>query len=77
MLGPKLIHVKQSHIMTHLILFLTWLIPHCYWDLDSSFTKKLNPRLAKRPLKSNGRLANRGLTFLVKVVTGVPFTNMD
>ena len=32
----------------------------------ASFTKEVNPRLAKRPLKTNGRLANRGLTSLVK-----------
>ena len=31
----------------------------------ASFTKEVNPRLAKRPLKTNGRLANRGLTALV------------
>ena len=31
----------------------------------ASFTKEVNPRLAKRPLVFNGRLANRGLTFLV------------
>ena len=35
-----------------------------------SFTKEVNPRLAKRPLVSNGRLANRGLTSLVKETTG-------
>ena len=28
----------------------------------ASITKEANPRLAKRPLKTNGRLANRGLT---------------
>ena len=33
------------------------------------FTKEVNPRLAKRPLKSNGRLANRGLTSFVKDAT--------
>ena len=27
-----------------------------------SFTKEVKPQLAKRPLKSNGRLAYRGLT---------------
>ena len=32
------------------------------------FTKEVNPRLAKRPLKTNGRL-NRGLTSLVKEAT--------
>ena len=30
------------------------------------FTKEVNPRLAKHPLETNGRLANRGLTSLVK-----------
>ena len=35
----------------------------------ASFTKVVNPRLAKRPLKTNGRLANRGLTTLVKEAT--------
>ena len=34
-----------------------------------SFTKEVNPRLAKRPLVYNGRLANRGLTSLVKETT--------
>ena len=32
----------------------------------ASFTKEVRPRLAKRPLELNGRLANRGLTSLVK-----------
>ena len=36
----------------------------------ASFTKEVYPRLAKRPLKTNGRLANRGLTSLVKEDTG-------
>ena len=31
----------------------------------ASFTKGVNSRLAQRPLVSNGRLANRGLTSLV------------
>ena len=42
-----------------------------WWNQDSSrgveqpstsdlFTKEVNPRLAKRPLKINGRLPNRG-----------------
>ena len=30
------------------------------------FIKEVNRRLAKRPLKTNGRLANRELTSLVK-----------
>ena len=37
----------------------------------ASFTKEVNPRLAKRPLVFNGRLANRGLTSLVKEATGL------
>ena len=40
------------------------------WRPVASFTKEVNPRLAKRPLKTNGRLANRGLTSLVKEATG-------
>ena len=35
----------------------------------ASFVKEVNPRLAKRPLVFNGRLANRGLTSLVKDAT--------
>ena len=37
----------------------------------ASFTKEVNRRLAKRPLKTNGRLTNRQLTSLVKEATGV------
>ena len=36
----------------------------------ASFTKEVNRRLAKRPLKINGRLANSQLTSLVKEATG-------
>ena len=36
----------------------------------ASFTKELHPWLAKRPLKTNGRLANCGLTSLIKGATG-------
>ena len=35
----------------------------------ASFTKEVNPRLAKRPLVFNGRLVNRGLTSLIKEAT--------
>ena len=35
----------------------------------ASLTKEVNWRLAKRPLKTNGRLANRQLTSLVKEAT--------
>ena len=52
----------------------------CVVELDSivlgnglphvaSFTKEVNLRLAKRPLKTNGRLANHRLTSLVKEAT--------
>ena len=37
----------------------------------ASFTEEVNPRLAKRPLKTNGRLVNHGLTSLVKEATAV------
>ena len=35
----------------------------------ASFTKEVNPQLAKRPLKTNGHLANLKLTSLVKEAT--------
>ena len=35
----------------------------------ASFTKEVNRRLAKWPLKTNGRLANRRLSPLVKETT--------
>ena len=37
----------------------------------TSFTKEVNPRLAKRPLITNACLANLELTSLVKEATGV------
>ena len=37
----------------------------------ASFTKEVNSRLAKRPLKTNRRLANRGLTSWAKEATEV------
>ena len=37
----------------------------------ASFTKEDNPQLAKRPLKTNGHLANLELTSLVKEATDV------
>ena len=36
----------------------------------ASFNKEVNPGLAKRPLETNGRLANRKLTSFVKETTG-------
>ena len=36
----------------------------------ASLTYEVNLRLAKRPLKSNGRLAYRGLTSIVKEAFG-------
>ena len=35
------------------------------------FTKEVNPRLAKRPSKTNGRLGNCEFTSLVKEATGI------
>ena len=43
----------------------------------ASFTNAVNPRLAKRPLIFNGRLANRGLTSLVKEATGLDELTWD
>ena len=40
----------------------------------ASFTKKVNTRVAKRPLKTNGRLANRGWTSSVKEARAVWMT---
>ena len=40
----------------------------------ASFTKEVNRRLAKCPLKTSGRLANLGLTSLEKEATGVGVT---
>ena len=40
---------------------------------DVIMTKEINPRLAKRPLKTNGRLVNLELTSLVKEATGAYF----
>ena len=39
----------------------------------ASITKEVNPRLAKRPLVFNGRLANHGLTSLVIEATVVSY----
>ena len=41
----------------------------------ASLTKEVNPRLAKRPLVFNGRLANRELASLVKRL--LAFFDMD
>ena len=41
------------------------------WQPVASFTKEVNPWLTKRPLTTNGRLANRGLTSSVKEATDV------
>ena len=41
----------------------------------ASLTKEVNSGLAKCPLVFNRRLANRGLTSLVKEATGVSFTD--
>ena len=43
-----------------------WTIQSAIYQPAASFTKEVNLWLAKRPLETNGRLANRGLTSLVK-----------
>ena len=45
------------------------------WPVDS-FTKEINPRLAKRPLETNGRLANVVLTSLLKEATSRVWYNI-
>ena len=50
----------------HTMLYTAW----AAWLAVASFTKEVNPWLAKRPLVFYGRLANRGLTSLVKEATG-------
>ena len=53
-----------------------------YWtfitpfSLLASFAEEVNSRLAKCPLVFNGRLANCGLTSLVKEATGLKFTRL-
>ena len=47
---------------------------HGCWGPVVSFTKEVNWRLAKRSLKTNGRLANRQLTSLVKEATDILVT---
>ena len=41
----------------------------------ASFIKEVNPRLAKRALKTNGRLANPEVTFLVKEALAIWVAN--
>ena len=43
----------------------------------ASFAKEVNLRLAECQLKTNGRLVNLGLTFLIKEATVAHFTDMD
>ena len=42
----------------------------------ANLVKKINQRIAKRPLNTNGRLADRGLTSLVKEATGIHVINL-
>ena len=67
----------------HLIKILVWAKRNYYliwivmqkllskWTPVASFTKEVNLRLPKRPLKTSWHLANRGLTSFVKEATGV------
>ena len=47
-----------------------WIATTTQYLPEASFTKEINPRLAKRPFKTNGRKANHGLASLVKEATG-------
>ena len=51
-----------------------WTLLSGYWHASTvaSFTKEVHPRLAKRPLIFNGRLANPGVTSLVKEPASTP-----
>ena len=51
------------------VIFEMRLLKRRCWRSVPSFTKGVNPRLAKRPLVFNGLLANRGLTSLGKEAT--------
>ena len=53
-----MLKIRLSH--DRLIFYMGILIP------VASFTKEVNWRLAKRPLRTNGRLADLQLTSLVK-----------
>ena len=66
--GP-LASVAMMSIMSVREVFAVF-FANAFQLIVASFTKEVNPRLAKRPLKSNGPLANRGLTSLVIEATG-------
>ena len=51
---------------------VAWILSRWLLLSVAYFTKEVNPRLAKCPLKTNGRLANCRLTSLVKEATGGP-----
>ena len=55
--------MEQLRVPLHLVQFIVTLSP------VASFTKEVKSRLAKRRLVFNGRLADRGLTSLVKEAT--------
>ena len=61
------IYVIQSSFVIQWFFFT----PLCERPV-ASFTKEVNPWLAKCPLKTNGHLSNLELTSLVKEATGVP-----
>ena len=48
-----------------------------HYTTEASFTKGVNPLLAKRQLKPNERLANHGLTSFVKETAGMPDWHWD
>ena len=63
--------LKRVSQWNHDMDTLPALLAICYGNPPAvaSFTKEVNPRLVKRPLVFNGRLANRGLISLVKEAT--------
>ena len=66
-------HNKAKHNKTVCIFLGIYCKPEVTVSMTAvaSFTKDVIQRLAKRPLKTSGRVANRGLTSLVKEATSV------
>ena len=62
-------HWQSCHCCSAVKHFWQILVDRSHECSVASFTKEVNPWLAKLPLKISGRLASRGLTSLVKEAT--------
>ena len=69
-MGPTWGPPRSCHPQMGPMLALWTLLSGLDWLPVASFTEEVNPQLAKRPLKNDGRLANCGLTSLVKEAPG-------